>query len=116
MVEELINKYNSVAFFCKSTNEFYECVDFITCDILKSDIIPEKTIKNNRQYISENHTLENKCYLILTNNYEYSNNNYYFNHRNFSDIENYSDWSDFKIIDFSKISRKNKINKLNNET
>jgi len=118
MVKKILKKYDGLAFLCGSIKEFTDCYEFVLENTISPNTITKKIKKENKKFMTKYHIskINGACYFILTKDFQKKNNNYYIiDVKNHGDFYNNSEWIKYKIINFSKISRKNKLKKLKNK-
>jgi hypothetical protein len=108
VIKNLVLQYNSLAILCNSIVEFKELINIVTNEIT----ISKQGFIEDREYLLENYTTNldgGKIYALLIKD----DNEFEFYVRNYNQSDLYSDWSDYKFINFSILDRKRKLKKLN---
>jgi hypothetical protein len=108
MIKNIVDNYKKCAFVCQNMKEFDYFIKCACKEITftkgKLFVEDETYILNTfKRYLRENEKL---CALIVRHKNEYQ-----FYARNYN--EYYNDWVEYKFINFTHLSRKNKIQKLN---
>jgi hypothetical protein len=117
MLEELVIKYNKVAFLCNNKIECEKLVNIATTEMHFSKTIYTTNSRSERIVETKNYILnhyfksdylDHKYYCIIINaGYEYQ-----FSTIDYREKDLYDDLNKFKIINFSILIRKDKLLKI----
>ena len=112
----MVDEFGSVAFLCNSKREF---IDFINCSTKEMHFSKGGYYHQTKDVLINDHSTmyadgDGIYALIYVSNHFDDFFEFQFYSRKYKDHNDYSDWSEYKIIDYSKLSRKKKLEKIYN--
>ena len=112
MIKEFVLKYKKAAFLCNSQEDF---IYFVDTAIQEMELIKIGDLKKGamtKEHIIDYFMYKNteKIYAIISLENSYK---FYFYSRKYNNFEDYFDWKEHTIINFSILLRKDKILKIN---
>ena len=115
MIKELILKYKNVAFICNNKNDFINFVEESTKEIEFSKCLVggyENRFVEDKEYLLKYHLRFNKMFILIIFVKKNGYDEYQFYSRDYLHYDMYTDWNKIEIIDYSKLLRKDKIEKI----
>ena len=114
MIKEILEKYENVAFNCHTKEQYLKFIDVATSELYFSKTLSGIFIQETKETILKYYTNRNETIALICKKNRYKRTEFQYYARVKEEFEYYSDWKEFKIFDFVKLQRKQKLQKIKN--